>query len=137
VRLAKGIQNLLRQNRCEGAKADSRAKFGKEAVAGVHSQNWFHIMVLRIFRLCSGSALACSPSAQVRAAVAHVRRLEWNQQKGKLILSLWVYFFKRAREQGQSTCFLYIWRLGREGSRDSIEEYMCFSKNTIKLAPLL
>jgi hypothetical protein len=39
---------------------------------------------------CSGSAQACSPSAQVKAAVAHVRRLKQNQRKGKLILSLWV-----------------------------------------------
>ena len=28
---------------------------------------------------CSGSAPACSPSAQVKAAVAHVRRLKRNQ----------------------------------------------------------
>jgi hypothetical protein len=36
----------------------------------------------------SPSAQACSPSAQVKAAVAHIRRLKWNQRKGKLILSL-------------------------------------------------
>jgi hypothetical protein len=41
-----------------------------------------------MLRLCSGSAPACSPSAQVKAAVAHVRRLKRNQRKGKLILSL-------------------------------------------------
>jgi hypothetical protein len=38
----------------------------------------------------SGSAPACSPSAQVKAAVAHVRKLKRNQRKGKSILSLWV-----------------------------------------------
>ena len=50
-----------------------------------------------LLRLCSGSALAYSPSAQVyspsaqvKAAVAHVRRLKRNQRKGKLILSLGV-----------------------------------------------
>jgi hypothetical protein len=32
--LTGGIQNLLRQKPCEGAKTDSRAKFGKETVAG-------------------------------------------------------------------------------------------------------
>jgi DUF971 family protein len=41
---------------------------------------------------CSGFAQAllrlCSPSAQVKAAFAHVRRLKRNQQQGKLILSL-------------------------------------------------
>jgi hypothetical protein len=31
-----GIQNQLRQRPCEGAKTDSRAKFGKETVAGAH-----------------------------------------------------------------------------------------------------
>jgi hypothetical protein len=31
----------------------------------------------------------CSPSAQVKAAAAHVRSLKQNQQKKKLILSLW------------------------------------------------
>jgi len=40
---------------------------------------------------CSPSAQVCSPSAQVKAAVAHVRRLKRNQQKGKLILSIWVF----------------------------------------------
>jgi hypothetical protein len=83
----------------QGAKLDSRAKFGKETVAGATgSQNGFHIMVrrltqgvVRMLRLCSGSAPACSPSAQVKAAVAHVRRLKRNQRKGKLILSLWVF----------------------------------------------
>lgn len=44
---------------------------------------------------CSDSAqallkLSCSPSARIKAAAAHVRRLKWNQRKKKLILSLWV-----------------------------------------------
>jgi len=34
--LTGGIQNLFWQKPCEGAKTDSRAKFGKETVAGVH-----------------------------------------------------------------------------------------------------
>jgi hypothetical protein len=42
-------------------------------------------------RACSPSAQVCSPSAQIKAAVAHVCRLKWNQRKGKLILSLWVF----------------------------------------------
>jgi hypothetical protein len=53
--------------------------------------------VLRMLRLCSailrlslGSAPICSPSVQVKAVVAHVRRLKRNQRKGKLILSLGV-----------------------------------------------
>jgi hypothetical protein len=99
-------QNLLWQKPCEAAKTDSRAKFGKETVAGAHGRpKWVlyygaqadlgHTQAL--LRLCSGSAPACSPSAQVcspsaqvKAAVAHVRRLKRNQRKGKLILSLWV-----------------------------------------------
>lgn len=36
-------------------------------------------------------AQTCSGSAQVKAAVAHVRRLKQNQRKGKLILCLWVF----------------------------------------------
>jgi hypothetical protein len=72
----------------------------------------FHIMlrrltqgVLRMLRLCSGSAQAllrlcsgmlrlcsgCSAATQVKAAVAHVRRLKRNQRKGKLTLSLGVF----------------------------------------------
>jgi hypothetical protein len=47
--------------------------------------------VLRLLRLCLGSAPACSPSAQFKAAVAHVHRLKLNQRKGKLILSIWVF----------------------------------------------
>ena len=44
--------------------------------------------MLRMLRLCSGSAPVCSPLAQVKAAVAQVRRLKRDQRKGKLILSL-------------------------------------------------
>jgi hypothetical protein len=33
----------------------------------------------------------CSPSTQVKAAAAHVRKLKQNQQKKKLILSIWVF----------------------------------------------
>jgi hypothetical protein len=47
--------------------------------------------VLGMFRLCSGSTPAYSHSAQVKAAVAHVRRLKRNQRKGKSILSLWEF----------------------------------------------
>jgi hypothetical protein len=126
-----GIQNLLRQKPCKGAKTDSRAKFGKETVAGAYRRpKWVphygtqadsgHTQdtqgsaqallrlaqallglaqallrlcsgLLRLARACSPSAQVYSPSAQVKAAVAHVRRLKRNQQKGKLILSLWVF----------------------------------------------
>ena len=59
----RGIQNLLPQEPCKGAETDSRAKFGKETVAGAHrSQNGLYVSaqadsgVLRMLRLCSGSA---------------------------------------------------------------------------------
>jgi hypothetical protein len=42
------------------------------------------------YRAASVSAQACSPSAQVKAAAAHVRRLKRNQPKENLILSLGV-----------------------------------------------
>jgi hypothetical protein len=85
------IQNLLRQKPCEGAKTDSRAKFGKETVAGAHRRpKWVpHYgaqadsgraqdtqgSAQALLRLCSGSAQAllglcsgllrlCSGSAQ-------------------------------------------------------------------------
>jgi hypothetical protein len=102
-----GIQNLLRQKPCEGAKTDSRAKFSKETVAGAHrrpkwvphysaqansgrAQNTQVLLrlcsgLLRLAQACSGSApvysppaQVCSPSAQVKAAVAHVRGLKRN-----------------------------------------------------------
>jgi hypothetical protein len=44
-----------------------------------------------VIRLCIGYDQACSPSALVKAAVSHVRRLKRNQRKGKLILSLWAF----------------------------------------------
>jgi hypothetical protein len=74
---------------------DSRAKFGKETIAGAHGRpKWVpdhgaqadsgHAQDAQaLVRLRSGSA-------QVKAAVAHVRRLKRNQQQGKLILSLGV-----------------------------------------------
>jgi hypothetical protein len=76
--------------------------------SGTGSQNGFHIMVCRltqgVLRLCSGSPQAllrlAHPqlrSAQVKAAVAHVRRLKRNQRKGKLIPSLWVFRDKSVR----------------------------------------
>jgi hypothetical protein len=96
---------------------DSRQKFGKETIAGhagtkigsiLWCAGWLTSLgVLRMLRLYSGSAQACSPStqvwspsAQVKAAVAHVRRLKRNQRKGKLILSLEVLhqFSKRERD---------------------------------------
>jgi hypothetical protein len=108
--LTRGIQNLLRQEPEREQKLIPGAKFGKETVAEhAGGQNGSHIMVrrpdsgvlrmlsaqprsglLRLAQACSGSTPACSPSAQVKAAVAHVRRLKRNQRKGKLILSLWV-----------------------------------------------
>jgi len=47
--------------------------------------------LLRMLRFGSGSGQERSPSAQVKAAVAHVRRLKRNQRQGKLILSLWAF----------------------------------------------
>jgi hypothetical protein len=44
--------------------------------------------VQALLRLCSGSDQVRSPSAQVKAAAAHAQRLQRNQRKGKLILSL-------------------------------------------------
>jgi hypothetical protein len=100
--LTGGIQNLLQQKPCEGAKTYSRAKFDKETVAGAHRRpKWVPHYGAQadsglaqdtqaLLRLCSGSVQACSgsapacspsaqvcsPSAQVKAAVAHVRRLK-------------------------------------------------------------
>jgi hypothetical protein len=85
---------------CKGAETNSRAKFGMETVAGAHRRpKWVPHYRAQAdskcaedaqarLRLGSGSAQACSPSAQVKAAVTHVRRLKRNQRKGKLILSL-------------------------------------------------
>jgi len=101
-----GIQNLLQQKPWEGAKTDFQAKFGKETVAGAHRRpKWVPHYGAQansgraqdtqaLLRLYSGSSQALvrlwSPLAQVKAAVAHVRRLKRIQRKGKLILSLWV-----------------------------------------------
>ena len=97
--LTGGIQNLLQQRPCEGAKPDSRAKFGKETVAGAQRRpKWVpHYgaqadsgraqdtqallrLAQALFRLCSGSAQACSgsapacsPSAQVGSPSAQVK----------------------------------------------------------------
>jgi hypothetical protein len=99
---------LLQQEPCNGAETDSWVKFGKETIAGAHRRpKWVprygvqadsgsaqallrHAQAL--LRLCSsmltlGSGI--SPSAQVKAAVAHVHRLKQNQRKGKLTLSQW------------------------------------------------
>ena len=85
------------------AETDSRAKFGKETVAGAHRRPKWGLRysaqadlgcaqdAQAMLRLCSGSVQVGSPSAQVKVAVAHVRRLKRNQRKGKLILSLWVF----------------------------------------------
>jgi len=98
--LTRGIQNLLRQEPCKGAETDFRAKSGKETVAGAHRRpKWIPHYGGQAdsgrgqdssgsTQLCSGSTPACSPLAQVKAAVARVRRLKRNQRKGKLILSL-------------------------------------------------
>jgi len=100
--LTRGIQNLLRQEPCKGAETDFRAKSGKETVAGAHRRpKWIPHYGGQAdsgrgqdssgsTQLCSGSTPACSPLAQVKAAVACVRRLKRNQRKGKLILSLGV-----------------------------------------------
>jgi hypothetical protein len=111
--LTRGIQNPISQELCKEAETDSRAEFSKESEAGyagrpklaTYYSAQANSSVLRMLRLCSGSAQAllrlcsgllkpcspCSPSAQVKAAAAHVRRLKRKQRKGKLILSLWVF----------------------------------------------
>jgi hypothetical protein len=91
--LTRGIQNLLRQEPCKGAETDFRAKSGKETVAGAHRRSkWIPHYGGQADsgrgQDSSGSTPACSPLAQVKAAVARVRRLKRNQRKGKLILSL-------------------------------------------------
>jgi hypothetical protein len=67
-----GIQNLLRQKPCKGAKPDSRAKFGKETVAGAHRRpKWVPHYGAQadsgraqdtqaLLRLCSGLLRLCS-----------------------------------------------------------------------------
>jgi hypothetical protein len=80
--LTGGIQNLLQQKPCEGAKTYSRAKFDKETVAGAHRRpKWVPHYGAQadsglaqdtqdLLRLCSGSAQARlrlgSGSAQAR-----------------------------------------------------------------------
>jgi len=95
---------LLQQEPYKGAEMDSRAKFGKETVAGAHRRpKWVPHYGAQAdsgraqdgsgsVQACSPPAQVCSPSAQVKAAVAHVRRLKRNQRKKKLTLSLWVFF---------------------------------------------
>jgi hypothetical protein len=83
--LTRGIQNLLRQEPCKGAETDFRAKSGKETVAGAHRRSkWIPHYGGQADsgrgQDSSGSTPACSPLAQVKAAVT--------KQKGKLILSL-------------------------------------------------
>lgn len=57
---------------CEVAETDSQAKFGNESVAGTQEAK---IGSHYGAQACSGgSAQACSPSAQVRAATAQVQR---------------------------------------------------------------
>ena len=46
---------------CKGAETDSRAKLGKETLAGTTGgQNVFHIMVLRILRMAQALLRLCS-----------------------------------------------------------------------------
>jgi len=79
--LTRGTQNPISQEPCKEAETDSRAKFSKESVPGYTGRpKWVPYYsaqansgVLRMLRLCSGPAPACSLSAQVKAAVAHVR----------------------------------------------------------------
>ena len=95
----------LKSAPAKGAETDSRAKFGKETVAGAHRMpKWAphngaqadsgraqdDQALLRLCsgfaQVCSGSdqvrsplAQVCSPSAQVKAAAAQVQRLKRNQ----------------------------------------------------------
>jgi hypothetical protein len=80
---------------CKGAETDSQAKFGKKIVAEHEEAKMGHYGaqadsgLLRMLRLCSGMlklSSGCSPSAQVNAAVAHVRRLKRKPAKGKINL---------------------------------------------------
>jgi hypothetical protein len=83
--LTRGIQNPISQEPCKEAETDSRAEFSKESVAGYRDgQNGSHIIVRRPTQACSGCsgpAPACSPSAQVKAAVAHVHRLKRTSER--------------------------------------------------------
>ena len=117
--LTKGIKNPLwcKKTPCKGTGTDSRIKLGKETVAGAHrGLKWVPHYSAQTdagcsghgsgwLRLCSGSAQALlrlcsgmltltqvrSPSAQVKAAAAHVRRLKRTSERKKLILSPWVF----------------------------------------------
>ena len=139
--LTGGIQNLLRQKPCEGAKTDSRAEFGKETIVGAHRRpKWVpHYGAQADSGACSGysgsaQALlrlvqACSPSAQVKAAVAQVRRLKRNQRKGKLILSLWEFDGskqKRKKLTMMDQKFVLLIQLDCKGSK-WISRYRCCS----------
>jgi hypothetical protein len=63
--LTRGIQNLLRQKLYEGAETDSRAKFGKETVAGAHRRpKWVPYYSMQV--------------AQALLRLDHFRRLKWN-----------------------------------------------------------
>jgi hypothetical protein len=87
------VQNQLWQKPCEEAETDSPANFGKETVAGARRRSkWApHYSAQAnlgraqdaqaLPRLCPGSAQACSPSAQVKAAAAQVRRLKRNSER--------------------------------------------------------
>jgi len=78
----KGFQNLLGQEPCNGAERDSRVKFGKEAVTGAHRRpKWVPHYSVQADSGRAQNTQACSPSAQVKAAVAHVRRLKRNQRQ--------------------------------------------------------
>jgi hypothetical protein len=68
----------------ELAPLGNREMAGKKTVAGTQEAKMGPTIWL------SGSDHVRSPSAQVKAAVAHVRRLNRNRRKGKLILSLGV-----------------------------------------------
>jgi hypothetical protein len=91
---------LLQQEPRKGAETDSWVAFSKETAAEVHRRlKW---VPCNIRRLCSGilrlpSGILTLDSGILtlgsgNAAVAHVHRLKWNQQKGKLILSPWVFW---------------------------------------------
>jgi len=69
-----------------GRQNGSQAKFDKETIARAHRRpNWvlYYSAQAKSGRAqdtqaCLGSALACSPLAQIKAAVAHVHRLKQN-----------------------------------------------------------
>jgi len=73
----RGNQNLLGGNLCKGAEMNSWAKSGKETVAGAHRRPKKVLYYSTQAPLGHAQdAQVCSPSAQIKAAIAHARRIK-------------------------------------------------------------